>query len=110
MTIQQMCQDHFNEPVLMYSFVARLIGWGQDEFDQYLILKCLPKTYGGDPVIMRHTAVGGYIWLTNLINQNYVLSSEGEDWDDYYRIDHYLELQGVTKEDTFLIENHLTLP
>lgn len=46
----------------------------------------------------------------NLETQRNVTSTEGEEWSDFTRLDNFLELNGVTKEDTFLIEKHVAIP
>jgi len=95
--IEKMCRDHFNQPVLMMDKTVRLIGYAEDEMDCYLIVKdCQLGEYW-------HTAVGGYIFLDKLKEQNLVVASTGENWDDFYRIDNFLELNGASKEKDFKV-------
>lgn len=100
--IQQMCFDHFNEPVLMSFELARLIGYGADADDCYLIVK-YPRRGR-----VWHTAVGGYMFLDRLKGQNLVNpkypSYEGEVWDDFNRLDNMLKVNGVPKAAEFLVE------
>lgn len=100
--IQQMCLDHFNEPVLLSFELARLIGYAEDADDCYLIVKYPRKG------VVWHTAVGGYIFLDKLKGQGAVVLScpsyEGEVWDDFYRLDNLLEITGVTKEKEFIVD------
>lgn len=82
----------------MYNRLARVIGYGEDEMDCYLIVQ-----YVGGAVIW-NTAVGGYIWLNGLKGQLRGVSTEGEDWDDFIRLEHYLHLNRAPRQETFLVE------
>lgn len=100
-----MCLDHFNEPVLMMFELARLIGFGDDGDDYYLIVK-YPKHPSGK--IVWHTAVGGYIFLDKLKDQRLTVPSHptfyGEIWSDLSRLDNMLTLNGVPREEKFIVE------
>lgn len=85
---------HFNEPMLVGFDVARCIGYGEDDSDCYIIVK-RPNPHND---VIWHTMVGGYTWLDRLKGQGYVKSRNGEDWDDLYRLDSDLELNGSPKE------------
>lgn len=101
--IEQMCREHFNEPVLLVFNLARLIGYGEDADDCYLIVK-YPYPRG----VVWHTAVGGYTFLNILKGQNKVMAAypefEGEYYDDFNRLDTMLELNGAEKEKEFKVE------
>lgn len=100
--IMLMCLNHFNEPVLMTFDLARLIGYGEDADDCYLIVKYPSRG------IVWHTAVGGYMFLNQLKGQNAVSptypSYEGEMWDDLTRLDSMLTVNNVPREDTFIVD------
>lgn len=100
--IHQMCLDHFNEPVLICFELARLIGYGEDADDCYLIVNY------PDRGVVWHTAVGGYTFLDRLKGQGFVVpthpSFEGETWDDLIRLDGMLALNGVVKEEKFIVD------
>ncbi len=97
-TILEMCQAHFNEPVLCGDTVGRLIGYGEDEIDCYLIIRyCRGK-------VRWHTAVGGYIFLDCLRDRSVIISTQGEKWDDYFRIERELALNGSPEEPEFIIK------
>lgn len=97
--LEKMCRDHFNEPVLLHFEVGRLVGYAEDEADCYLIIN-----YPNPVRTVYHTCVGGYHWLDRLRGQHLVISRDGERWDDYYRIDKALELNGAPKVDNFIIK------
>lgn len=100
--IQKMCLEHFNEPVLLGFDLARLIGYGEDADDCYLIVKYPHRG------VVWHTAVGGYTFLSRLKGQNFVIpnhpSFEGEVWDDFIRLDNMLALNNVPKEEKFIVD------
>lgn len=100
--IYEMCLEHFNEPVLMMFELARLIGYAEDADDCYLVVK-YPRRG-----VVRHTAVGGYTFLDRLKGQNHVVpthpSFEGEVWDDLIRLDMLLEMNGVPREEKFIVD------
>lgn len=88
---------HFNEPILMGLTIGRCIGYAEDDEDCYLIVR---DRFG---VAVRHTFVGGFTYLDCLKGKHIIISKEsGEEWDDYYRIDKLLELNGCPKENTFI--------
>jgi hypothetical protein len=97
-TIEQFCRKHFNEPVVAArNSLGRIIGYAENDIDCYLII----KLDSGN--IYWHSAVGGYVTLEGLKNQNIIKSNYTDEiWDDYYRIDYSLELNGCTKETDFL--------
>lgn len=103
--VYKMCQEHFNEPVLMYFKLARLVGYGEDADDCYLIVK-YPDYPDGK--IVHHTAVGGYIFLDKLQGQHITIPAypeyKGQVWDDYYRLDEALELNGARREKEFIVD------
>ena len=97
-SIQEMCEQHFNEPIISNSEIVRLIGYGETAVDCYLI--CSSMSRG----VYWNTAVGGYMFLARLRGQGYVRSTEGEDWDDLTRLDNMLELNGAPKIKDFIID------
>ena len=105
--IRQMCLDHFNEPILVDLKIARLIGYAEDEYDCYLILK-----YPDDKGVVWHSAVGGYTLLDRLKGQDEFVPKhhdfDDEVWDDFKRLDSLLTIRGVHKEKSFLNEDQTT--
>lgn len=105
--IEKMCRDHFNEVVLIYLHggIGRLIGYGEDEEDCYLIVQ-FPNNEKKD--IQWVTAVGGYIFLRPLKGQNEVIPKnpafEGEVWDDYFRLDYSLTINNCKPSSEFITE------
>jgi hypothetical protein len=95
-----MCRSHFNEPLIVGFEIARLIGYGEDDSDCYLICQH-PKYPDGETKWW--TAVGGYTFLDRLKGQGYVRSTSGEDWDDFWRLDNFLSLNGAPKADEFKV-------
>jgi len=89
-------RTHFNEPVLTHK-LGRVIGYSEDECDCYIVIRYI----GGD--VRHHTMVGGYYWLNRLKGQRHVKSNSGEDWDDLFRLDRFLALNGSPKEPQFLL-------
>lgn len=94
-------KSHFNEPVLIGFEVCRVIGYGEDEKDCYLIVKSRMGIYWV-------SFVGGYTFLTCLKEQGITVptrpSYPGEIWTDYSRLDSLLELNGVPQESEFLLQ------
>lgn len=89
--------EHFNEPVLAYDNLVRLIGFGEDESDYYYI--CVHV--GGETVW--YTAVGGMFYLNRLKGQGFVTNIDGKEWDDFLRLDSFLSLNSAPKVDEMLI-------
>lgn len=89
--------SHFNEPVLCGFELGRIIGYGEDEMDCYMIVQ-----FRGGKIIW-NTMVGGYYYLDKLKEQGKVISTEGELWNDFTRLDNILELNGAPKAKTPLI-------
>lgn len=100
--LEQMCRDHFNEPVLLGFEVARLVGYAEDDHDCYLIVNY--PNYPNAARTVYHTCVGGYHWLDRLRGQHLVISKAGERWDDYHRIDNMLKLNGATEVPEFVLK------
>lgn len=96
--VYEECRAHFNEPVLAHLEVVRLIGYAEDEDDVYYVIQ-YPNPRAS---IAWHTAVGGIYFLDRLKGQGYVKSVGGEDWDDLYRVDNVLALNGAPKAEKFV--------
>lgn len=98
--LHEMCLSRFNEPVLLGSKLARCIGYGETGVDCYVIVR-----YPGYPdgKVVWHTCVGGYTWLRLLKNQGQVVSSAGDHWNDYTRLENLLNLNGSPPEAEFLL-------
>lgn len=93
-------KQHFNEPVIVGFEICRIVGYAEDLHDCYMIVRS-PK-HGKYWL----TLVGGYIFLNCLKGQSVNVSpSTGETWDDYWRIDRLLTLNGVPHEEEFIYEN-----
>lgn len=90
--------EHFNEPMLAGFDLVRCIGYGEDDSDCYVIY----RRPGGE--VIWHTMVGGYTFLSRLKGQGYARSTSGEDWDDLFRLDHMLALNGCPKEAVMRVE------
>lgn len=101
--ILEMCRSHFNEPLIAGSGLARLVGYGEDDMDCYLICR-FPEYPNGKTIW--HTAVGGYVFLDRLAGQGRTLSWNGDEWDDLLRLDNLLSLNGAPKADEFRIVLH----
>lgn len=84
-------KKHFNEPVLVGLDIGRVIGYAEDEWDCYVIIR--PRNAAD----YWHTAVGGYIFLDFLKNQN-----NAGVYDDYIRLDSLLTLNGCKPEREFI--------
>lgn len=95
--LYKMALSHFNEPIIVINEIVRLIGYGEDESDCYLICQKM----GGE--VFWETCVGGYYWLNRLKGQGYVRSTTGEGWDDLTRLDNILSLNGAPKADEFKV-------
>lgn len=102
-TIREMCERHFNEPIICESEVVRLIGYGQTARDCYLICSRM-RSQGGYSAVFWHTAVGGYMFLDLLKDQGRVTSTEGKKWNDFTRIDSLLALNGAPRVDDFILK------
>lgn len=89
--------QHFNEPVLFGSTLARLVGFGEDEDDFYYI--CIE--IGGR--VVWYSMAAGFISLTRLKGQDLVISHNGEEWDDFHRLDKLLSYNGAPKADAPVI-------
>ena len=100
-SLEQMCRDHFNEPVLTMFDLGRLVGYAEDDSDCYLIVN-YPN--GTDRQTVWHTCVSGYTFLRRLKGQELVISYQGERWDDFHRLDNVLELNGCPKVPEFILD------
>ncbi len=98
--LHDMAAAHFNEPIIVGHAVGRLVGYGEDLTDCYLVVQhARPKG------IVWHTCVGGYVFLDRLKGQGYVRSIyDGEDWDDFIRLDEFLALNGAPKIDKMIVD------
>ena len=99
--IKEMCQIHFNEPIICNDKVVRLIGYGETAVDCYLICSSM------DQGIFWQTAVGGYMFLDKLKGQGYIRSISGDDWNDFTRLDSLLSLNGAPRVKDFLVDLRL---
>lgn len=96
--LHAMALAHFNEPIIAMARVVRLIGYGEDERDCYLICR---EMYGKT---VWHTCVGGYTFLDRLKGQGYVKAPNGEGWDDLTRLDSVLAINGCPHEAEFVLD------
>lgn len=92
------CKKHFNEPVLMHTKLGRLIGFGEDWDDYYYIVMHM----GGE--VVWYSAVGGFYALDRLKGQEHVKAYNGEEWDDFFRLDNMLNLNNCPKADVMRME------
>lgn len=100
--LYEMAKSHFNEPIIVGFDLGRVIGYGETDTTQdndcYLIV-----AYRNGKITWC-TCVGGYTFLDRLRGQGYVRSTTGEDWDDLFRLDSILELNGAPKVVEFRYE------
>jgi hypothetical protein len=92
---------HFNEPIISFEEVVRLIGYAEDERDCYFITQ---RMHGE---IRWNTCVGGYVFLDRLAGQGRVVPSASDAagvWDDLWRLDNTLHLNGAPRQGKFLLE------
>lgn len=83
-----------------------MIGYAETGVDCYFICRKIGTVFDQGDVFW-NSCVGGTYWLNRLKGQCHVKSTQGEDWDDFYRLDNSLELNGCPKEKEFkLIINH----
>jgi hypothetical protein len=98
---REMALQHFNEPMLSSFSVVRCIGYAEDEKDCYIIVR-YPRIENS---VVWLTCVGGYMFLDRLKGQQEIRNA-GEDrnetWDDFWRLDHWLGLNGAPQEPMFL--------
>lgn len=96
-------KSHFNEPVIIGSEVCRIIGFGVDDEDYYLIVNSRSRGK------FWMTFVGGYIYLDCLKGQHAIASKHTDEiWDDYFRMNSFLTLNGVPEEKEFVFINIIT--
>jgi len=93
-----MCLAHFNEPVLTYDGLSRLIGYGEDQHDCYLLMRTPDKE------MYWHTAVGGHYFLDRIAKSGVTYANNGEIWTDLIRLDGDLTRAGAPRAKTFTIE------
>lgn len=96
--LYELALSHFNEPMLNGWDVVRCIGYGETGVDCYIIAR-RPRGQ-----IVWISCVGGYTFLDRLKGQGYVISTSGEEWDDLWRLDSSLSLNGCLREEEFIIE------
>lgn len=98
---------HFNEPVIDFLTVVRLIGWGQDDDDAYYIYS---STHRG---IYRSSVVGSFTPLA-LLGKAYTPDGIRHAMadparDDLHQLDQWLALNGAPKVEALLIEEGVDL-
>lgn len=96
--LYEMCLAHFNEPMLASFDLVRCIGYGETAVDCYIIAR------GQTGKVSWLTCVGGYTFLDRLKGQQYVLSTSGEHWDDFTRLDSQLHLNGSPRMTEFRLD------
>jgi len=93
---------HFNEPILLSFELGRCVGYAEDEDDCYLMVK---MPYGRRHGMVKHTFVGGYIYLDCLKTRGVVQSLHTDEvWTDFSRLDSLLQLNGASREAAFLVD------
>lgn len=105
--IEKMCRAHFNEPILTFFEIGRLIGFAEDDHDFYLIIR---YPHRPEPKTVYHTAVGGYTFLNCLKFQEFYVTKDGEVGDDLSRLDTMLALNGVPPEPVFIVKKFPPYP
>lgn len=88
------CLKRFNDPVLVGLSVERLIGYAEDEYDCYLVLR------RADGERYWHTCVGGYTFLDALKIVDVV---QGKGWNALTRLDTNLTCARCPQEKTFKV-------
>lgn len=98
--LYELAKLHFNEPIISFHEVVRLIGYGETAVDCYFITQRM----NGE--IRWNTCVGGYTFLDRLAGQGRVVPSYDNDgvWDDLFRLDSTLHLNGAERRAEFLLE------
>jgi hypothetical protein len=91
-------KQHFNEPILIGFDLCRCVGYGEDDTDCYLIVRHPNRG------LFWHTMVGGYVYLGLLKGQNLCTLKNGEECDDFTRLDSLLAWNGVPPEMQFICE------
>lgn len=91
-------RSHFNEPMLAGYELGRCVGYAEDEDDCYIIVQ-FPR--GSRRETVWNTMVGGYTWLSPLRDQGVVYAYNGEIWNDLFRLDSSLALNGCPKRTAF---------
>lgn len=84
--------------------LCRVVGYSEDKYDCYVTCRHMGASYGEMGRLIHHSYVGGVTSLWRLKGQRYVLSHDGQDWDDYYRLDQLLLLNGAPYEKEFLLD------
>jgi len=98
-------KKHFNEPVLVGFDLGRVVGYAEDDEDCYLIV-VMPRRGR-----IKVSFVGGFTFLDCLRGRHEIQSLyTPEIWDDYYRVDRDLELNGAPAEKVFIeeVQEYLT--
>lgn len=86
-------QSHFNEPVIIATAVARVVGYCETDEDCYMIYKT------DDGEIRYNTMVGGYCYLGSLKYE-----AVAGEWNDLSRLDCLLKYNGCPAEPNFILE------
>lgn len=94
---------YFNHPVLSTFDVVRCIGYAEDNDDCYYIIRYPNNTHKHTVVWL--SCVGGLMTLDRLKGQREIKNAgenRDETWDDFYRLDEWLALNGCPKEERFV--------
>lgn len=105
--LEKMCRDHFNEPMIVSFDLVRCVGYAEDEMDCYIIIRYRNWMLADDNEVddRWHTCVGGYTFLDRLKGQGYVRGNNGEDWDDFTRLDKILTLNNAPRATDFILKS-----
>ena len=96
--LYEMCLAHFNEPMLASFDLVRCIGYGETAVDCYII------SIGRSGKAIWLTCDGGYTFLDRLKGQDNGITTSGERYDDFTRLDNLLELNGSPRADVFRLD------
>jgi hypothetical protein len=102
--LQAETEAMFNHVVIAACRLARVIGYHEDKHDCYITVQYMADVYGEPGRIVHMSWVGGVTSLWRLKGQHYVLAHNGEEWDDYTRLDNYLTLNGAPKHNKFRLD------
>lgn len=96
--------EHINEPVIAFSKLGRLIGYGISEDNEYAVV----KEFGGR--VTCYPSGSCMVFLDSLKGNNKTMSKDGSIWDDYVRLDSMLEAAAcpkITDEPYFMPQDEL---
>ena len=86
-------REHYNDPVLVYHNLARVIGYAESDEEPLLVVKHINGNVG------YHPDLSGLIFLDSLKGKNKKIDTSGYVWDDYKRLDSLLNAMNCNPQD-----------